>query len=102
VAVTSVVDDEDSPFAEEGWWESLQGLKDAVHSLSDLPLDSCLSPQEFGESADWKIECDWGIGSLRQHMSIYLVERDGQYYTLRVKAMNERRYRHLVAIANSF
>ena len=101
-AVTSVVDDENSPFAEKEWWQSLQGLKDAVHSLSDLPLDACNPPQTVGEQADWKIDCDWGLGSLRNYMSIYLVERDGQYYTLKVQSMNERRYRHLVAIANSF
>ncbi len=101
-AVTSVVDDEDSPFADKEWWQSLQGLKDAVHSLSDLPLNACEAPLQDDKSADWKIECDWGLGSLRNYMSIYLVERDGQYYTLKVQAMNERRYRHLVAIANSF
>ena len=101
-AITSVVDDQDSPFADEGWWQSLQGLKDAVHSISDLPLNACKAPLQESKNADWKIECDWGIGSLRNYMSIYLVERDGQPYTLKVQAMNERRYRHLKAIANSF
>ena len=101
-ALTDFLDDEDNPFSAESWWQSLQGLKDVVHSFSDLPLDSCEPPREVSETADWKIDCDWGISSLRQYLSVYLVERDGQFYTLKVQAMNQRRYRHLVAIANSF
>ena len=101
-ALTGFIDDEDNPFSAESWWQSLKGLKDVVHSLSDLPLDSCKSPHETAENTDWKIECDWGIGSLRQYLTVYLVEREGAFYTLRVQAMNQRRYRHLLAIANSF
>lgn len=101
-ALTSFLDDEDNPFSEESWWQSLKGLKDVVHSLSDLPLDACAPPVENSELTSWKIDCDWGIGSLRQYLSVYLVEREGLYYTLRVQTMNQRRYRHLSAIANSF
>lgn len=101
-ALTTFLDDEDNPFSAESWWQSLKGLKDVVHSLSDLPLDACEKPRETAENAGWLIECDWGIGSLRQYLSVYLVEREGQYYTLKVQAMNQRRYRHLLAIANSF
>ncbi len=101
-ALTNFLDDEDNPFSAESWWQSLQGLKDVVHSFSDLPLDSCTPPSESIEKAAWQIDCDWGIGSLRQFLSVYLVEREGQYYTLRIQAMNQRRYRHLLAIANSF
>ncbi len=101
-ALTSFLDDEDNPFSAESWWQSLKGLKDVVHTLSDLPLDSCEAPVENSDLVSWKIDCDWGIGSLRQYLSVHLVERDGQYYMLRVQTMNERRYRHLSAIANSF
>jgi hypothetical protein len=101
-ALTNFLNDEDNPFSQESWWQSLKGLKDVVHSFSDLPLDSCEAPRQTAEQASWIIECDWGMGSLRQYLSVYLVERDGQYYTLKVQAMNERRYRHLLAIANSF
>jgi hypothetical protein len=31
-----------------------------------------------------------------------LIERDGEQYAMRIRAMNEQRLRHLVAIANSF
>lgn len=100
-ALTSFLDDEDNPFAGESWWTSLQGLKDVVHSISDLPLDSCDDPREaVGEA--WAIDCDWGIGSLRQLLTVRLVEREGALYMLRVQSMNPRRHRHLQAIANSF
>ena len=99
-ALTNFLDDEDNPFAEESWWTSLQGLKDVVHSISDLPLDACADPRE-GDDA-WVIDCDWGIGSLRQLLTVRLVERDGDFYMLRVQSMNPRRHRHLQAIANSF
>jgi hypothetical protein len=100
-ALTGFLDDEDNPFAGESWWTSLQGLKDVVHSLSDLPLDSCDDPRE-GSDGGWHIDCEWGIGSLRQLLSVRLVERDGIYYGLRIQSMNPRRHRHLQAIANSF
>ncbi|MEZ5932632.1 MAG: hypothetical protein R3F54_11855 [Alphaproteobacteria bacterium] len=100
-ALTNFLDDQDNPFAGESWWTSLQGLKDVVHSLSDLPLDSCAEPRADHEDG-WVIDCDWGIGSLRQLLTVRLVERDGVYYGLRVQSMNERRHRHLQAIANSF
>lgn len=100
-ALTTFLDDEDNPFAGESWWTSLKGLKDVVHSISDLPLDSCDDPRKAIDEA-WTIDCDWGIGSLRQFLTVRLVERDGIFYMLRVQSMNPRRHRHLQAIANSF
>jgi len=100
-ALTSFLDDEDNPFAGESWWTSLQGLKDVVHSISDLPLDSCDEPKPSDE-IDWSIDCEWGLGSLQQLLTIHLVERDGIFYGMRIQSMNPRRHRHLQAIANSF
>lgn len=100
-ALTSFLDDKDNPFAGESWWTSLQGLKDVVHSFSDLPLDSCAEPRDGGDTG-WVIDCEWGIGSLRQFLTVRLVERDGVAYGLRIQSMNPRRHRHLQAIANSF
>lgn len=100
-ALTGFLDDEDNPFSGESWWTSLQGLKDVVHSISDLPLDSCDDPREV-DGDGWMIDCDWGIGSLRQFLTVRLVERDDVFYALRIQSMNQRRHRHLQAIANSF
>ncbi|MEM8952443.1 MAG: hypothetical protein AAGA21_25275 [Pseudomonadota bacterium] len=100
-ALTSFLDDEDNPFSDESWWTSLQGLKDVVHSISDLPLDACEEPrQSSGEG--WVIDCDWGIGSLRQFLTVRLVEQEDTFYALRIQSMNQKRHRHLQAIANSF
>ena len=46
--------------------------------------------------------CEWQLGPLRQYLALRLVERDGERYAVRIRAMNEHRMRHLVAIANSF
>ncbi len=100
-ALSSFLDDEDNPFSEESWWTSLKGLKDVVHSISDLPLDACDDPRQSSNEG-WVIDCDWGIGSLRQLLTVRLVERDGTFYALRVQSMNQKRHRHLQAIANSF
>ncbi len=100
-ALTSFLDDEDNPFAGESWWTSLQGLKDVVHSISDLPLDSCEDARKV-EDTDWSIDCEWGLGSLRQFLTVHLVERDDVAYAIRIQSMNPRRHRHLQAIANSF
>jgi len=100
-ALTSFLDDEDNPFAGESWWTSLQGLKDVVHSISDLPLDSCDDPRKISET-DWSIDCEWGLGSLRQYLTVHLVERETVAYAIRIQSMNPRRHRHLQAIANSF
>ena len=101
-ALTGFLDDEDNPFAGESWWNSLRGLKDVVHSISDLPLDACDEPVERSGDLGWSIDCEWGIGSLRQYLSVRLAERDGMFYGLRIQSMNPRRHRHLQAIANSF
>jgi hypothetical protein len=35
-------------------------------------------------------------------MAVRLIEANGERYAVRIRAMNEQRMRHLVAIANSF
>ena len=46
--------------------------------------------------------CAWEVGPLQQFMALRLITVDGERYAVRIRAMNERRMRHLVAIANSF
>ena len=48
------------------------------------------------------MDCEWELGPLRQYLALRLIERDGERYAVRIRAMNEHRMRHLVAIANSF
>jgi hypothetical protein len=100
-ALTSFIEDEDNPFVGNDWWDSLRGLKDVVHGFADLPLEACGEPEE-GKEGDWQLVCDWSFASLHQYLTVRLVEREGAYYSVRIQAMNPRRYRHLTAIANSF
>ena len=46
--------------------------------------------------------CVFAIGPLTQHLAFRLQDLDGVWYYTRIRTMNERRLRHLVAIANSF
>jgi hypothetical protein len=46
--------------------------------------------------------CTFSIGPLRKYLVLRLQRTDGAWYYTRITTMNERRLRHLVAIANSF
>ncbi len=100
-ALTGLMEDEDSPFWQSELWAPLASVKDMVTALADLPLEACEPPAEHG-ARGWQIACDWGVGPVQQFLQVRLVERSGQRYGLRIETMNPRRYKHLVAIANSF
>jgi hypothetical protein len=101
-ALTAFLNDQDNPFADSDWWQSLGGLKGVVTSFADLPLEACDEPREQPVEQSWEMACRWGVGSLHQYLTVRLVERDELLYALRIEAMNERRFKHFVAIANSF
>jgi hypothetical protein len=48
------------------------------------------------------MECEWQLGPFKQLLALRLVDREGERYAVKIRAMNEHRMRHLVAIANSF
>ena len=48
------------------------------------------------------MSCKWEIGPFHQFMALRLITVDDQRYAIKIRAVNERRMRHLVAIANSF
>jgi hypothetical protein len=102
-AVRALAESEDSPFTDEAVVAPLQAWLGVMTSLAELPLQSCEEPSTAGSTLreGSELACEWRIGPLQQHLVIRLVERDGQHYVVRVRAMNERRLRHLVAIANS-
>ncbi|HEX5078167.1 MAG TPA: hypothetical protein VFV80_03385 [Geminicoccaceae bacterium] len=95
---------EDSPFAGEEIGSSLETWLGMMHTLTEWPLQSCEEPSTEADAASGEtseLSCAWAFGPFRQHLVIRLVERDGERYAVRIRAMNERRLRHLVAIANS-
>jgi hypothetical protein len=102
--VRELAESDDSPFAGEEVGASLEAWLGMMSMLSEWPLQSCEEPSAVpGDTSSEapELACEWQFGPFHQHLVLRLVERDGQHYVVRVRAMNERRLRHLVAIANS-
>jgi hypothetical protein len=101
--VRELAESDDSPFAGEEVGTSLEAWLGMMNMLTEWPLQSCKEPSTEGGVAGETSElaCEWQFGPFRQHLVLRLVERGGERYAVRVRAMNERRLRHLVAIANS-
>ena len=47
------------------------------------------------------MDCSWSIGPVRQFARLQLVEAGGDPYLVTIWTVDERRQRHLQAIANS-
>jgi hypothetical protein len=101
-AVSGLTESPDSPLAGSSIDEHLESWLDLLDSLAGLPLEGCGEPAARPAGDGWELECEWPLGPLRQYLTLRLVERDGEQYAMRIRAMNEQRLRHLVAIANSF
>jgi len=99
--VRELTESDDSPFTDEAV-APLEAWLGMLAGLAEWPLQSCEEPSAGGAAGEGsELACEWQLGPFHQHFLIRLVERDGQQYAVRVRAMNERRLRHLVAIANS-
>ncbi len=100
--VRQLAESDDSPFTEDTLVAPLEAWLGMLAGLAEWPLQSCEEPAATpGSAAREELACEWRLGPFHQHLVLRLVERDGQRYVVRVRAMNERRLRHLVAIANS-
>jgi hypothetical protein len=98
-AVRALAESDDSPLADARITASLEAWLGMMSSFAEWPLESCVEPSSMSGGAE--LACDWTLGPFHQHLVTRLVERGGQRYMVRIRAMNERRLRHLVAIANS-
>lgn len=97
----------DSPFGDMGsgiLGDLLPELIEGMNSLGRLPLEGCTDPvlDENEVGSYYRLDCDWGIGPLHRYHQLRLQEVDGTWYLTSIETMNERRLRHLVAIANAF
>jgi hypothetical protein len=107
-ALDDLLDNPDSPFADLVPEGSMREWGDMMRALGQLPLQGCAEPVRLaGGPASpgpdrYEMACFWQLGPLTQYMNVRLVEQDGQPYAIRLRAVNERRLRHLKAIANSF
>lgn len=105
--VESALNAPDSPFADptfEPLTEALQAAMDQLRRLGQAPLKFCDDPRRGDNAAGAydELACRFTIGPLGRHMVLRLQELDGVWYYTRIATMNEKRLRHLVAIANSF
>jgi hypothetical protein len=101
-SMSALVQSPDSPFAGTPLAEEMRSWTAFLNQLTALPLEGCREPATLPAGEGWELACEWPFGPLRQFLTLRLVERDGQQYAVRIRTMNERRLRHLVAIANSF
>jgi hypothetical protein len=97
----------DSPFGDPAFdplRQAIPKLFAGVKELSRLPLSFCEGPNA-GYNASGRLRelyCVYQAGPFRQYLVLRLQQVDGRWYYTEVRAMNERRFRQLLAIANSF
>ncbi|TVR98882.1 MAG: hypothetical protein EA406_05485 [Rhodospirillales bacterium] len=102
-----LLDSPDSPFADPSFdvlRDALPRLFSGLEQLGRLPLQFCEGPLTAYNAAGSlrELACTFQVGPFRQFMTFRLQEVDGSWYYTQIRAMNERRLRHLMAIANSF
>jgi hypothetical protein len=92
----------DSPIADATIVDQLESWRGLLHAAAGWPLAGCAEPESRPGDNSWRMACKWEVGPFHQFLTLRLVDRDGERYAVKIRAMNEHRMRHLVAIANSF
>ena len=101
------LDSLDSPFGDPAFDElrgAVAALMAKLRGLGSLPLEFCDEPRgrSNGAGAYREMSCRFALGPLTKHVVLRLQEVGGLWYYTAIRTMNERRLRHLLAIANSF
>ena len=105
--IEAVLNSPDSPFSDPAFdvlRRALPELFESLRRVGELPLEFC-DPPTTGYNASGAFRerfCTFAIGPVRRFVVLRLQEADGDWYYTRITTMNERRLRHLIAIANSF
>jgi len=97
----------DSPFSDpvfDALRKSLPELFAGLQNLGRLPLEFCETPTTgYNASGEFReLYCNFNFGPIRQFLVLRLQDTGKGWYFTEINTMNERRLRHLVAIANSF
>lgn len=97
----------DSPFGDpafEALRKALPNLFERLGKLGELPLEFCEDPTTgYNAAGEFRqLYCAFEFGPFRRFQVYRLQESDGHWYFTEIRTMNERRLRHLLAIANSF
>jgi hypothetical protein len=106
-AAEALLNSPDSPFADPAFdalKEAIPHLFRGLEQLSRMPLNFCEGPQTAYNAAGElrELYCVYQVGPLRQYVTLRLQQADDRWYFTEIRAMNEKRLRHLIAIANSF
>ena len=106
-AVEEVFSSPDSPFSDpvfDALKKSLPELFAGLQNLGRIPLHFCEEPTiGYNASGEFReLFCNFNFGPVRQFVVLRLQDSGKGWYFTEIKTMNERRLRHLVAIANSF
>ncbi len=105
--IEEVLESPDSPFADPLFdliRDAIPQLYAGVQELSNLPLRFCEGPvTAYNASGPLReLNCTYPLGPFRQYLIFRLQQVEGVWYYTEIRAMNEKRLRHLIAIANSF
>ncbi len=97
----------DSPLADpafDAFRDALPKLFAGMKELSRLPLTFCEGPNPAYNATGplRELYCVYQFGPFRQYLVLRLQQAQDRWYYTEVRAMNERRFRQLLAIANSF
>jgi hypothetical protein len=77
----------------------VDGLITMLSGWGQLPHQACTRGHRPGR---YQLRCDWGAALLGVEATLRLVEAGDDRYAISYWAVDERRLRHLEAIANSF
>lgn len=105
--IETLLDSPDSPFSDPAFdtlRRALPELFEGLQRMGELPLEFC-DPPTTGYNATGAFRerfCTFAVGPVRRFVVLRLQQADGDWYYTQITTMNERRLRHLIAIANSF
>lgn len=102
-----ILDSPDSPFGDpifDTLRKALPELFKTLQQAAELPLKFCDNPRTaYNASGSFReLYCVFNIGPTRQYRILRLQRAQGRWFYTEIRTMNERRLRHLIAIANSF
>jgi hypothetical protein len=97
-----LLDSSDNPIAGSRLNKSIKDWIQRSDYIDDIPLSGCQEPEPHGGPNGWQMACRWGIGDVESQLILRLDGPAEERHLMTIRAMTERRLRHLLAIANSF
>lgn len=106
-AAGDVLESPDSPFSDpffDALRKAIPELMRFMDKVAELPLGSCDDPDKgYNASGSFdELYCVFAVGPMRQYLVLRLQNVGRRWFYTEIETMNERRLRHLLAIADSF